>query len=512
MEVKQKNLGLHALLFSITASIALGGCGGGSSSPAPAPNPPVPIPEPPPPPPPPPAPEPPPPAPTGPQVLVMDSVVLPESAVRVRAAPQVTSAQLDVLTARLSEWRSGEVAALPLAGVALQVGVSRNVDALSSTEKLTQGLHWLRQSDGHYVAAISVQSPGASGLRLGVFVERIPDEALVSVYRSSDRASAIQFQGSEINAVLRLNKAADEGGDVAGTWWTPDLASDEATIEISVPSRGDATDVRVAIPRISHIYRSVPAPAVGDDGRFLSRSDGAGVCNLDASCGAFSQEANGVAQMSFVRANGNSYNCTGTLLNSWKGDYTPYLITANHCIATQAEASSIQTRWFYRAQYCGSSIPLSKTSVRYNGAQLLYATLSTDTAFMKLNDMPPAGVTYVGWDARGTSIPSQAYSLHHPLGSLLKYSEGSVNAFGSCTLGAGNSIGCADSTSGSWMHVFWSKGVTEAGSSGSGLFENGRLTGTLSGGNSQCGRADGSDYYGRFDLAFNNRIWNWLAK
>jgi lysyl endopeptidase len=47
-----------------------------------------------------------------------------------------------------------------------------------------------------------------------------------------------------------------------------------------------------------------------------------------------------------------------------------------------------------------------------------------------------------------------------------------------------------------YLRVAWSRGATEAGSSGSGLFlADGRLVGMLSGGFSGCGEAEGVDDY-----------------
>ncbi|WP_289240873.1 hypothetical protein [Delftia sp.] len=57
----------------------------------------------------------------------------------------------------------------------------------------------------------------------------------------------------------------------------------------------------------------------------------------------------------------------------------------------------------------------------------------------------------------------------------------------------------------------WDQGLTQPGSSGSGLFLNGLLVGTLYGGDDQtCSRTGGNSIYGRFDLLFPN-VQKWLA-
>ncbi len=59
----------------------------------------------------------------------------------------------------------------------------------------------------------------------------------------------------------------------------------------------------------------------------------------------------------------------------------------------------------------------------------------------------------------------------------------------------------------------WSQGLTEGGSSGSGLFlNNGHyLVGQLYGGSSLCGSSSGPDFYGRFDVAYNAALSQWLS-
>jgi hypothetical protein len=96
---------------------------------------------------------------------------------------------------------------------------------------------------------------------------------------------------------------------------------------------------------------------------------------------------------------------------------------------------------------------------------------------------------------------------------LLKISQGSIGGYISCT--APNSTGsfsCSDSTASAstFYDVFFTSGITEGGSSGSGLFlGNGYVIGQLYGGSSSCsGGAD--DAYGRFDVAFNAALKNWL--
>ncbi|MBV5333082.1 serine protease, partial [bacterium] len=144
-------------------------------------------------------------------------------------------------------------------------------------------------------------------------------------------------------------------------------------------------------------------------------------CNLDVTCqAAWSNESKAVARMIFSSA-GGSYLCSGTLLSDKDlSSSIPYFLTANHCISTQTEASSLETYWFYHASACNSSTPYSAARELAGGATLLYANADTDTSFMRLNSSPPVGVVFAGWDTNLPAIGSAVTSIHHPSGDLQK--------------------------------------------------------------------------------------------
>ena len=118
-------------------------------------------------------------------------------------------------------------------------------------------------------------------------------------------------------------------------------------------------------------------------------------------------------RMIFVR-DAKTYLCSGTLLNDIQSSGTPYLLSANHCISTQVEASSIITDWFYRSATCNSGSVGAGAQRRMGGATLLYATAATDTSFMRLNDAPPPGVVYAGSYFGLLDVGLSLASVHHP--------------------------------------------------------------------------------------------------
>jgi len=92
-----------------------------------------------------------------------------------------------------------------------------------------------------------------------------------------------------------------------------------------------------------------------------------------------------------------TFICTGTLLADRMDSKTPFFLTAHHCISTAAEASSLETTWFYESSACNSDTQSADTRSRSGGATLLEAYVNNDMTLLRLNEQPPAGVVYAGW-------------------------------------------------------------------------------------------------------------------
>lgn len=447
--------------------------------------------------------------------IVMPKAVTKSAAVRPESLGAMVQTQFVVLPALDAE---KAIASSEAAGTALQIGLQRAVAATSTVAQTQSALQWRSLPNGEQVAAINIQSTGAFGLRAGVLVDSLPDGARLRLYSQAHPNAIVERRGTEVNALLALNRKAGETGSAANTWWTPDVGAGDATLEVVLPV-GTATDaLRISIPTVSHIYRNLSLPTEAEFAEAMQEEVAAvknsASCNLDASCTSdYQTTRDAVARMMYTHSDGKTHLCTGTLLNNNKDDFTPYFLTANHCISTQAAASTLVTTWFYRARSCNATVPSLDAMVRSDGATLLYATPTTDSALLQLNQMPPAGVTFAGWDARSSGeVGDAVYGLHHPNGDLLKYSVGAVTGYSNCGSSGSNAPGCnnGDASNTAYYHVRFSQGTAEGGSSGSGLFRNNRLIATLRGGQGVC-LASTIYTYGRFDKVFNDRIWHWLA-
>ena len=402
-------------------------------------------------------------------------------------------------------------------GVRTPIGVGLELPGTATAAATGALWRWQPQATGQAIgrksAAISFTTSGAAAVRLGLEIHRLPADAVLRFYAQS-AATVIEVSGSEVMATLRRNVAADGDKPAAWTYWTPVVEGAEATVEIDLPQGTTGADLDLAVPRLSH--QTVPTESLTRDS--IAKIGQSASCEIDVNCTTgFSVESNATAKMSFVAADGFSYVCTGTLLNDRLGTGTPYFLSANHCISLQSEASTLNTYWFYRSSACNSGRLNANSKTLVGGATLLYASASTDTSLMQLKDAPPAGATYAGWDTTSPSVGAALVGVHQPSGDLQKLSTGAMKSYTSCTtLSNSESFNCsaATATTGNFLSVQWNRGVTEAGSSGSGLYKTigttNYLVGQLYGGSSSCTAPTAADAYGRFDTAFNAALSKWL--
>lgn len=391
------------------------------------------------------------------------------------------------------------------------IGFPRDVSATKSSQGMQKHLQWRSAANGSNTAAVSFTSDGAHGLRLGVLVNVLPGNALVRVYSQENPGTVYQVAGQEILQRLQANAAAGDASEDGRTWWTPEFGSSEVTLEIEIPAGTSPSSIDISVPRISHIFEALELPREDEVSADLyPKINESASCNLDATCyDAYANQRNAVARMVFTES-GSSYLCTGTLINDSASSGTPYFLSANHCISTQTAASTLQTDWFYRSPTCNSRTLSTATTKRFGGATLLYASSSTDTAFMRLNDPAPAGTYFAGWDSNPQSVNTSVLGLHHPSGDLLKTSLGQIKGQTSCS--ANSSGFTCSGNSGNYHVVTWSQGTTEGGSSGSALFKSNQyIIGTLYGGSASCTATTAPDYYGRFDVAYQaGTLSKWL--
>ncbi|WP_212629019.1 hypothetical protein [Pseudomonas sp. KB-10] len=345
---------------------------------------------------------------------------------------------------------------------------------------------------------------------MGVLVTHLPTSAVLRFYSQQDN-QVLEIHASKVLQVLAANQAAGDDSEQARTYWSPPVTGDEITLEIELPSSANRDQLQVSIPTLSHLF----ADPAGDLEKNLVKGIGqSGTCNVNYQCDAtyntlLDAQSRSVAKMSFIDQ-GDAYICTGTLLNNTRQDRTPYFLSANHCISSQISASTLVTYWLYRAATCQGVQLDGEFSMLYGGAQLLYTNKAQDTSFFRLNDLAPEAVAFSGWSTNPGfyNFSQTIIGLHNPSGDLQKISKGAVVNYLSC-----DDSFCYRSTQAraTAVEVLWSAGVTEGGSSGSGLYSDGKLIAQLYGGSSACNNPTGYDRYSLLAPAYENGIKQWLA-
>jgi lysyl endopeptidase len=335
--------------------------------------------------------------------------------------------------------------------------------------------------NGGFVARLRASSEGAEGLRVKLELG------------DASGALEVRAQGSDGRIeVMAVDPAL--GSDA----WTPWTEGPVQVIEVFSRSLPPLEAVRLGA--VVHFTQSPLEKA-------------AGTCTVSTMCAASdSSLASGVAsainnakkavaKLSFIDG-GGSYVCSGTLINTEKFP-AAYLLTANHCINNATSARSLSTIWFYESTACdGLAASAGRVQVA-GGAQLVFANDNVDASLLLLNQQPPAGAVYLGWNpARLASAGDAIVSISHPDGDTSRYAIGATSR-------DYRIIGHPQDMYG----VRFTRGIIEGGSSGSGLFTmaNGalQLRGVLSGttvangaSGMSCTNRDESALYGRLELLY----------
>lgn len=431
------------------------------------------------------------------------------------AAPTPTSITLG---APLSGMSAVANATAPAMGKPLQVGFGREVVQTSSAAATKQVLKWQTTPSGGHAAAVSLSSTGAKGLRIGLLVTKLPEAATLRYY-TKGAAAAHVVAASEVLSTLARNLAAGDTTDAGRTYWGPLVDGAESTLEIELPAGVSTDSVEVAIPEVSHFFMSastasaISAQSTGTE-PLQSLS-----CQVDISCTTRPAVSDAVSALFFMNG-GSSYMCSGTLLNNTASNGVPYVLTANHCISDQTAASTVHSTWFYRSVACNSTTYNFQNASFNYGATLKYTAYDSDSTLLLLNDAPPTGVMFAGWDATPQGLSSVVTGIHHPQGDSQRISSGTFSHYFTRDTSNSNGFYGSNIAASSILGVTLTSGLMEPGSSGSGLFKNvstnPQLVGQLFGGQQgACSTATTSNpqltVYGRFDTAFKAGVRTWLS-
>ena len=247
-----------------------------------------------------------------------------------------------------------------------QIGVNRSVEVSPNTRAQK-----FVNPDGSQLIVLIIKSSGASGVGVHFRNFALADGEEVYVY------------GAATDSIV-FGPFTEKGPWGSGEFWSGTVDGDTAVIEFY--KRTDENGHGFEIFEISHILAEL-------DWRLRSNEPDILNCEVDASCFG-DPEKNAVARILF-NSNGPRV-CTGTLLNNIAQDETPYFLTANHCVNSQAVAQTVEAYWFYQTTSCNSGV-LRNWVHTGPGANLLATQASNDFSFIRLQNNAPGGAFFSGW-------------------------------------------------------------------------------------------------------------------
>lgn len=379
-----------------------------------------------------------------------------------------------------------------------------------------------------------VKTPDATSLNIGFTRFWLPQGASLFLYSPDGRKVLGPFTDAD-------NRASRQ-------YWTPVLHAAELVVEVTLPTaQVDALELEIG--QVGQGYRGFGS---NEEDRGGLPPDSSGSCNMDVKCLLVADPwQNNVRAVAAYTKNGSRF-CTGSLVNNTAQDTKLYFMTANHCLSTQGEASTVVTYWNYNNTTCrvpGSAAsgqngdgPLNQS---ISGATLRATYAASDFTLLELDGSVPAGFNqfWAGWDRTPYVAPggpgngdmacasdSLCAAIHHPSVADKRITFAEVNTVSSGY--AGNAVPPVpgDRTH-TWVHwdatpvfppnpsVTIPPQVTEGGSSGSPLYNaQRRFIGQLHGGPSGCGATGDnlSDVYGRLSISWEGggtaatRARDWL--
>lgn len=304
---------------------------------------------------------------------------------------------------------------------------------------------------------IAFKSKGATFLRLNFLNYPVLENEKLIVYGDPDKGQAFEVKPHQANG--------------SGSFWGPPVEGDVIHLELISDAK---TPPGIQIDRISVGFEK------------LSNDTKESWCYFDPNCySQWSSLKSGIGQMVFS-SGWAEYVCTGSVVMDTAETFSPWFLTANHCINNQNEASSLVVTWDFETTSCNGTVPNFWGLPRSNGAQLKFSNMYFDESLLLLNEPPPQNTAYLGWTTEQLVTNEEITVIHHPGGAYKRISFGYMTEL-----------------FGPYWNVRYYESPTEGGSSGSPLFNDEKLVvGTLTSGLSACNALWGKDNYGRFEGAW----------
>jgi hypothetical protein len=345
--------------------------------------------------------------------------------------------------------------------------------------------YWTVVPDGGRIWRYTLRFPGAKALTVYFDRFRLPSGGRLFLY-NADKSFTIGAFTSENN-------------DPSGLFATELIPGEAITLEYYQPAWQKEMPL-LHINGVTYAYRGISSVERGI----------AGPCEVNVNCPEgddWQKQSRGVVRIQ-IRKMGGNFWCSGSVVNNTRFDHKPYVLTADHCGANADSADIRQWVFYFNYEKVGcpnsgnAPTPKSMTGavMKAHGGNSGYTGSDFFLVLLDQNIPDDFNAYYNGWNRRDTTSPTGT-GIHHPEGDVKK-----ISTYTQPLISSGWQGGALSSHwKVKWVGTPNGHGVTEGGSSGSPIFDaNGRIAGTLTGGDSNCDslNLNSPDYYGKF-------AWHW---
>jgi hypothetical protein len=221
-------------------------------------------------------------------------------------------------------------------------------------------------------------------------------------------------------------------------------------VEVVDPASHEMRNLTQELAREQAALGAIPWESCAVDGTCITTGQVAAIANL--------REA--VARISF-QENGSYYACSATLIADNAQSGMPYLLTAEHCLSTQAAADTLVAYFDFRSDTCDGTAPDLEEVPSVSGADVLASGETSDVTLLKLDGLPTGQVFFMGWTTEDPTSGTIMHSLTHPAGRPQRYAAYSL-------ISPGDPTACSLVPQDHWHYGSLVEGSTTNGSSGGG--------------------------------------------
>ncbi len=346
--------------------------------------------------------------------------------------------------------------------------------------------------NGDKVYKLSIKSENAKALNVYYDNFKIPEGGKLFIY-SPNKKQLLGAYSSLNNS--NSNKFAHEY-----------ISGNELIIQYDEPS--NITSAKININQIGYFLKDTEA------------TEASASCEVNINCSEgddWQDEKKGVVRL-LIKVGGQTFWCSGSLVNNTDTDCTPYVLSAEHCTngSSQADNDASIVYFNFESNSCSSTTAdASSTMTGFDILAAATATSGSDFILMRLKDNIPDSYNpyFNGWKKDNARFDN-GVSIHHPSSDIKKIST-YTSTLSTTSISGGMTDGYWGVT---WASTTNGHGITEGGSSGSPIFNsNGLIVGTLTGGTSFCVTPTKTDFYGKVSAHWdlngsnaNQRLLDWL--